>query len=205
MRTQHPDSKSLALHAAGDLPPIARWRARFHISLCRACAEQVSEYRDAILQMRREAGAEALPGVVETGAHWSRLEREMIGNIAVGVAAARCIDKVGRQRRVFSAGAVVATAAAALFAAGWMTHIPREQNEHLVASLRQLVGLASARPVGTIVQTTANGIAVKTQGITLRLMHPPSAEVFLAGSSAITARYVDQDTGQVMITNVYGQ
>ncbi|MBV9082734.1 MAG: hypothetical protein JOZ62_08675 [Acidobacteriaceae bacterium] len=203
-RAAHPGAKCLALQAGGDLPWLTRLRVRLHISRCRACAEQVSEFRAAILKIKQDAASEPIAGF-ETTASWSRLEREMIGNIAVGVAAARCIDKVGRKQRVVSAGALVTIAAAAVFVAGWMTHIPKEQNQHLAASLRRLLGVQSSRQVGTIVQATPEGIAVKTHGATLRFMHPPSAAIFVAGSSAVTARYVDENTGQVTITNVYGQ
>ena len=46
-------------------------------------------------ELNRESSDETLTGF-EAIADWRSLEREMLGNIAVGVAAARCIDKVGR-------------------------------------------------------------------------------------------------------------
>jgi hypothetical protein len=206
--SSHPDTKLLALYASADLPLLTRLRVRHHIWRCAACEEQVAQFRSASAELRREAKTSTLTDC-EAALDWARLEREMLGNIAVGVAAARCIENVGR-RRMLSRGALVTAGLVVLFVAGWFTHIPPEQNRHLAATLRRITGLGEAQPSGTIIESTPNGIAVRTQGATLTLMHPSSAVVSLAGSSAsgssaVTARYLDEDTGQVTITKVYGQ
>jgi hypothetical protein len=54
-------------------------------------------------------------------------------------------------------------------------------------------------------KNTPDGIAVRTQGATLTIMHPRSAVVLVSGPSSMSARYVDEDTGQVTITKVYAQ
>jgi flagellar hook-associated protein FlgK len=87
-----------------------------------------------------------------------------------------------------------------------LTHIPVAENEHLVASLRQLVGVnGTAHPTGSVLQTTADGISVRAQGATLTILHPRSAVVSLSGESSVRARYVDEESGEVTITSVYGQ
>ena len=93
----------------------------------------------------------------------------------------------------------------ALFAAGWMARMPAEDNRRIISVLRQVVGLERTPFNGTIVRSTPDGIAVRTQGATLTILHPQSAVVSMSGPAAVTARYVDDDTGQVTITNVYGQ
>ncbi len=153
--------------------------------------------------MRREAHSETLTGF-EAVADWSRLEREMLGNIGVGVAAARCIDKVRRRRSLLTPSVLIA-ALTLLFVAGWVTHIPKEQTEHLAASLRQLVGLERPQITGTVLRATPDGVAVRAQGATLTIMHPPSAVLSLSGGSAVAARYIDEQSGQVTITKVYAQ
>ncbi len=200
----HPDLKKLALYAAGDLPLGLRLRVRIHIARCGDCEEELARFRAMMLNLRREAESETLTGF-ESAGEWRRLEREMIGNIAVGVAAARCIENVGHRRRAASAGVLLVTGLAVLFAIGWFTHIPPEQNEHLLASLGRLMGMGAERPQNVFLQATAKGIAVHTQRATLTMMHPSSAMVTVSGASAVEARYVDEDTGQVTITNVYGQ
>ena len=201
--TLHPNEQDLALYAGRDLSRIRHWELWRHVSNCPACHAHVQSVRRAIAELRHEANAETLTGF-EAIADWPRLEREMLGNIAVGVAAARCIDHVGRGRTLFLRSAFV-FGLLALFVAGWATHIPREETDHITASLRQMIGIEARHPPTAVVRTTADGIAVRAQGATLTILHPPSAMISLSGSSAVSARFIDDETGQVTITKVYGQ
>jgi len=199
----HPSPQTLCLFLSADLQWSIRFRVARHLRRCVECEQHVALFRSARAELRREANAETLTGF-EAIADWNRIEREMLGNVAVGVAAARCVDKVRRGGVFLWRGAFI-TGMAGLFVAGWITHIPKEQTEHLTTSLRRMVGLEPAEATGTVVRSTPEGIAVRSQGTTLTIMHPPSALVTLSGSSAVEARYVDEETGQVTITNVYGQ
>jgi hypothetical protein len=199
----HPRVEMLALYATGDLPWRLRWRTGRHIKHCADCEQQVVLFRSARVELKREAETQTLTGF-EAIADWTRLEREMLGNIAVGVAAARCIDNVGRARSWVAKGAFAA-ALIALCLAGWVPHIPRQQTARWTASLRDLLGLEQKQVAGPIIQTTPDGISVRAQGATLTIMHPRSAVVGVSGASAVQARYIDEETGQVTITNVYGQ
>jgi hypothetical protein len=199
----HPRLDTLALYSRGELSWRLRWRTGSHLKYCRHCERQVLLFRSATAQLKREAETQTLTGF-EAIADWTRLEREMLGNISVGLAAARCIEKTSRKGALFSKAAL-GTALAALFIAGWMTHIPSEQTAHLTASLRQFFGGQRPQSTGTVLETTPDGIAVRAQGATLTILHPRSAVVSVSGPSAVAARYVDAETGQVTITNVYGQ
>jgi hypothetical protein len=199
----HPRLEALALYSRGELPWRLRWRTASHLKHCPDCEQQVLLFRSATAQLKREAEAQTLTGF-EATADWPRLEREMLGNIAVGVAAGRCIEK-GSRKRAGLWKAAFAAALAAVFVAGWMTHIPAEQTAHFTDSLRYLLGGQHQPLTGTVVQTTPDGIAVRAQGATLTILHPRSAVVSLSGPSAVAARYVDSETGEVTITNVYGQ
>lgn len=202
--TGHPVPADLALFSSGDLPRGARWRIGRHVKHCSDCERQVLSFRAAKTELKREAQTETLTAF-EAIADWARLEREMLGNIAVGLSAARCIEKVGRKRTVLLRAAF-ALALTGLFVLGWITHIPRDETGRLVSSLQHLVRLnGPQQPSGTVLRTTADGIAVRAQGATLTILHPPSAVVSLSGFSAVSARYVDDDTGQVTVTKVYGQ
>jgi hypothetical protein len=163
----------------------------------------VALFKSAHAELKREAQDQTLTGF-EAIADWARLEREMLGNIGVGLAAGRCIDKVGRKVSWLGRTSIAA-AAIALLVIGWMTHIPIQDTQHLASSIRRLVGLERPAISGTIVQSTPDGISVRTQQATLTILHPASAVVSVSGASAMAARYVDEDTGQVTITNVYGQ
>lgn len=199
----HPTLETLALYAAGDLGWRLRWRTGSHLKICADCEQHLALLRSARLQLRREAESQTLTGF-EAIADWGRLEREMLGNIAVGVSAARCIDKVGRKHGLLSKSAFAAVLIV-MFIAGWVTHIPYVQTQHLAASLRRLAGIERPKIAGPILETTPDGIAVRTQGATLTMMHPRSAVVSVSGNSAVEARYFDEQTGQVTITNVYAQ
>ena len=147
------------------------------------------------------SGGKTLTGF-EAIADWSRLEREMIGNIAVGVAAARCVDHVGHGRRVSSPGRWGRLLSSLV--AGWITHIPREQTQHLFAAVQQWAG-HRPQPSGTVLRSSPDGVAVRAQGSTLTIMHPRSAIISVSSTSGMEARYVDAETGQATITSVYAQ
>ncbi len=200
---QHFPAGLAALYTGGDLPWTVRLKMKGHLRRCEECARQVELFRAATAELRREAEANTLTGF-EAIADWSRLEREMIGNIAVGVAAARCVDKVKRKgplwlRASFALGLGV------LFAAGWVTHIPAEDTGRLWASLRHWAGMETAASMDVVVRSSPDSVAVRSQGTTLKLIHPRSAVASISGNSAVEARYIDEQTGQVTITGVYGQ
>lgn len=203
-RGGHLEAAELALWASRDLSWPRRFRLGRHIAECDVCGRQVAQFRAAREAFRRDADSQTLTGY-EAIADWSRLEREMLGNIAVGVAAARCIDKVGRKRFRNWRGALVGAGMATLLALGWMMNVPRDESEHLASSIRRIVGMDRSRSSGTILQSTPDGIAVRAQGATMTLLHPASAVVTVAGNASVGALYVDQDSGEVTITNVYGQ
>lgn len=203
-KDDHASAEILALFSRGDLPRIERWKMRRHVVRCSECQEEVSRLRSATEELKREAGGQILTGF-EAVADWSRLEREMLGNIAVGVSAARCVDNVGRNRGALLRKFALVAGLVILFVAGWFTHIPKEQNSHLAASLRRLVSGQPPRQVGSILKATPDGISVRARGATLTILHPRSAVVSMAGASSVRARYVDEDSGEVTITSVYGQ
>jgi hypothetical protein len=188
---------------SGDLPWKEMRRLKRHIHSCDLCEMQLAEYRAAKLELRREAQSETLTAF-EAIADWNVLQREMLGNIAVGLAAARCVENVGHNRSLLIKFAVIA-GLTVLFVAGWITHIPKEQTLHMAASLRQIVGWDRPQIVSTQLKTTPDGIAVRAQGATLTILHPRSAVVLVSGPASMSARYVDEDTGEVTITKVYAQ
>jgi hypothetical protein len=60
---------------------------------------------------------------------------------------------------------------------------------------------------GIILETNPHGVSVRFQGASLTLLHPASARATASftSSSSVGVRYVDDETGQVTIANVYGQ
>jgi hypothetical protein len=198
----HPAPEILSLFSCGDLPFFLRLRTGRHVRECAVCEQQVTALRSAKSELRREASAQILTGF-EAIADWHSLEGDMLGNIRVGVAASRCIETVGRSRKL-GTRLVWAVSMTALFFAGWMARVPTEDNQRIAAALRHAVGLDQPL-IGTIVRSTPDGITVRSQGSALTILHPESAVISMSSPSSVTARYVDDDSGQVTITNVYGQ
>jgi hypothetical protein len=199
----HPAIEVLALYSRGDLPALPRLRLKTHVMHCAECEHQVELFTDSLFELKHEAATQTLTAF-EAIADWKTLEREMMGNIVVGVAAGRCIDNVG-EKRVWLSRLAFGAGLSVLFVAGWITHIPSEQTHHLVASLGQIIGLGQKTVPLNMVQATPNAIAVRSQGVTLRILHPPTAVVSLSGNSSIEARYVDEESGQLTIASVYAQ
>jgi hypothetical protein len=202
----HPDIQQLALYSRKDLPWHKAWSIRRHLASCAVCRSELSEAHSSTEVLRRQAAATTLSSS-EAIADWAALEREMLANIKVGLDAARCI---GPARHRSIPRIRMALGACALFAfatVSWWMSVPREETDRLTASLRRVAGLTPAREPGSFVETSLMGISVHAQGATLTLLNPGATPltVSLSGSSAVTASYVDDATGQVTITNVYGQ
>jgi hypothetical protein len=199
---RHPSPEILALFPTSDLPLLTRWKIRRHVSRCEHCDRQLSLFRAASVELKRQASSETLTGF-EAVADWSHLEREMEGNIVVGLAAARCIEKSGRSHVLLKFA--LPSGLALLFIAGWVTHVPAEQSARLYATLRSAVsGTPRHEFQGPVLRSLPGGIVVGTRTGSLTILHPATAIVSLSGPSTVEARYVDDETGQVTITDVYG-
>jgi len=185
---KHPNQASLALHAGGDLGWFARWRVGRHLERCAPCREEVAAF---------EGVREMLPDLMEIPeVPWNRLAAEMKANIRLGLAAGECVravEKPLRDTRLFTGF----RAAVAL------------------ASVLTLVvtGLVLERPVPqivderTVIQSTANGIQVGTGERAFRIMNTGAKNVTFSVDvqGSMGARYVDPDTGNVTINNVYAE
>lgn len=80
---KHPSEATLALHAGGDLGPIARWRIQRHLKECETCQDEILAFQEV---RRMVADLSAMPDVP-----WARLSAEMHANIRLGVAAGECV------------------------------------------------------------------------------------------------------------------
>jgi hypothetical protein len=196
----HPSHADLALYSGADLPFWRQWQVRRHVRKCAGCEAELELYRDTAAQLKAHLRSP------ESFVLDRALEREMIGNIHVGVAAANCIAEV-RQRRVrgWSLGALFATLTL-VFLLGWMLNIPHQDSSRIVSALRSAFSRNQNR-VSTVLRSTPLGVSVRSQGGTLTILRPATAHATatFTGDGSVAVRYVDNETGQVTITNVYGQ
>jgi hypothetical protein len=201
---RHPRPEDLALASRGDLPIWRRWQVNWHVRHCAGCEREAEEYHAVSDTVRRQAAEAVTSG--ENGMDWQRLEREMTGNIKVGIAAAQCIENSpGRAFHRWRAPALIA-GLALIFVAGWLINVPRADRDRVMTALRTVAGRAHPA-AGLILETNPHGVSVRFQGTSLTLLHPASARATASftSSSSVGVRYVDDETGQVTIANVYGQ
>ncbi len=189
----HPHEADLALYAGGDLGLLTRLRLRAHLSGCSDCRRSVEEFHAAIEALRREQLE------MSRGLRWDRLASEMTANIHLGVAAGECVGPVAVQRirprwqkAVILAPVLVPLIVLVVIG----VYIQRPQQQP-----------ASGWVEGTVVEATSEGIEWKQGDRMLSLRHPTAEDVTYVVNTqgTVRARYVDSETGQVTIHNVYAQ
>jgi hypothetical protein len=187
----HPSQSVLALYAGKDLGWLRRLRMERHLARCADCRNEV----EAFASVRDElTGLSELPAV-----SWNRLAAEMKANIRLGLAAGECVrgeQPVAPLDWLSGARATVACASvAALLVAGLFLQRP-------APPAPRAAGADTA-----ILRATSNGIELNQGGQSLSLMHVRAGDVtYSAGAQgSMRARYVDADTGNVTINNVYVQ
>jgi hypothetical protein len=205
---RHPDERQIALYAGGETGWFHRLPIARHVAHCPSCSELASRYRSDREAVRQEA--QALPRDL----NWDRLAAEMTANIRVGLAAGECVSSVRLKHHPIAwRPALAAGGLALVLISGWYLNFPSEQRATLTRRIAQLW----SRPVapnqeavslaGISLSATRNGIQVSENGSALTMMHPGTAPavVIVNTRGSLRARYVDDDTGQVTITNVYSQ
>lgn len=204
--TRHVTETDLALYAAGDLPFWRVLPARFHVRQCEACRGLVEALRADREELRRSAGN--MPAQVD----WDQLAAEMTANIRVGLAAGECVTP--REHKAVALSwrpAAIAAGLIVLMAGAWWLNIPRADTEAIGRALREMAtGKRMSAPVeerGPVVAASPTGVELLENGGRMGIdqsgLEPVMFSVSTQGTAS--ARYVDQDTGQVTITATYVQ
>jgi hypothetical protein len=193
----HPDQYILALYAGRDLGWFARRRTERHLAHCRECCDEVQAFassRDNLVALNE------LPAI-----SWNRLAAEMRANIRLGLAAGECVRgertagalaRFGRFSMLSGVRTLTACASVmALVMAGFI--LQRNSPPALPAVAGE----------GAVLRATPNGIELKLGGETLSMLHKRSSDVtYSAGAQgSMRAGYIDSDTGNVTINNLYVQ
>jgi len=189
---RHPAQAALALFAGGDLGWLEQWRVRSHTARCAACRDEIARFQQAFATLVYRAG-EPPPAL-----HWSGLAEEMRANIRLGVdAGALVAPPESRQEPLGWRSAAALAALTLVIVSGWWLYIPRMQR-------------TLAPDTGVSVAVKGDGVELTDGAGTLMLMHPKSADpgdvtVSVEADGAARARYVDEQSGQVTINNVYAE
>lgn len=181
----HPQEDDLALYSGGDLGWFDSWRIRRHVSGCGICRRRVNGY---------ESDREALAACDEMPVgDWNRLAAEMKANIRLGIEAGECVAPPDRAPAtpISAIHTVLAYAGVLLLVAGgvWM-----QRPEPLTGPQPRVV---AARP----------GLIEFSQGEqSLRLLQSGAMDedvtVSASAGGAMGARFVDSNTGQMVIQRV---
>ena len=202
----HVTETNLALYAAGDLPVWQGLVAAWHVRGCEECRSLVEAFRADRDRLRQSK--DRLPENVD----WDALSAEMTANIRVGLAAGECVTP----RAPKAAGlawlrpAAAAAGIVVLLAGAWWLNIPRTDTETIGRAIRNIATGERGTPLqerGPMVGASSSGVELSENGGKLGIeqsgLQPVMFSVSAQGSAS--ARYVDQDTGQVTITAVYVQ
>jgi len=206
----HPDEGRLALLAGRDGGLWDRWTVGRHVRGCQTCRQTLESFLQLRLNLKPQL--DHLP----SGVNWDRLAAEMRANIHVGLAAGECVGEAPSGAAAWTAWWKPAAAVAALLfiavSSFWM-NIPRNEQHALGRNIARLWSHGAPHDLEQAVYLEAdhNGIQIKENGAALTIMHPavsasmstPIVSVNMQGS--LRARYIDDDTGQITITNVYAQ
>lgn len=200
----HPDDRQIALYACGDTGWTERFLLGRHICRCIACRERANAYR------RDREAVQSQAAALPPNLNWERLAGEMTANIRVGLEAGQCVGSGHSQPHRMTWRPVLAAAGlASVLISGWYLNFPAEQRTSLLRGMGNAWSLRTGRVAdrGVSLEATRNGIQVSENGSTLTMMHPGTAPavVVVSTQGSLRARYVDDDTGQVTITNVYSQ
>lgn len=220
----HIPESDLALFISGDVGMWTYVHINLHLAHCEACRERIEAYR--LSRQRLKQAAAEMP----EGADWDRLAAEMTANIRVGLAAGECVaprrkldwkPSAGYLSRthgwkVVAAWAGITVGAAALLSAAFLLNLPASDGESLMRSLHALVqggrsGSARLAPGigdrGPVVEASSSGVELRVNGVVVSIPQAPTRPVAITVSApgSASARYVDDDTGQMTISSVYVQ
>lgn len=214
MSNRHPLETDLALFATRDLPWGAQLMTSLHVRGCPDCRARVEAFR--LDQERLLDTLDELP----PGVNWDRLAAEMKANIRVGLAAGECVSLVVDQASVEQEApratwnwkpAAAIGGLMVVFTAAWLMNLPSSDFDVLQRAWTRATSGKAGLPVdpyrGPVVAASSQGIEFRENGAALGVStgNAPPVAVSVSFSGSASARYVDDDTGQVTITTVYTQ
>lgn len=203
---KHPSIDKLALYAGGDLPWFTRWSLYRHIGGCPQCQAEIAAFRDASATARREAqnpDTDELPA----GVQWDRLSAEMRANIHLGLEASEAISAytpsaepsiaTGPAQGLSWRMAALATGFVVLLSIGYWLNASRKSE--------QLAAMRGPDPIVAEASERGVGMSDGNKGMELQGPAPNQLAAIVAVSTqgSAGAQYVDEETGQITVNNVY--
>lgn len=193
----HPSEVNLALYSGGETGFWTGLAIRAHVRNCALCQRKLEEFVSV-----REAARNASD--LPAGMDWDRMAAEMTANIHLGLSAGECVaptpklseNEPATDWETWQRPAVVfAGTVLAVFLAWFAYTQPAPREEPQQASVQ-----------GVTAEATDDGIELVDNGRILGLNRAADEQVVSVSlQGSVRARYVDSETGQVTIHNVYVQ
>ncbi len=194
---KHPSIEKLALYAGGELPWWTRLTLHRHVTGCLQCQQEVALFGDVKTEARLEAAE--MPANV----NWDRLAAEMRANVRLGLEAS---DAISAYKTPLDAGpgqgmswrmAALATCFIILLSIGYWLNASRKSE--------QLAALRGPEPV--VLEASERSVGMSDGNKGMELQGPKTnlraAVVTVSTEGSAGARYVDEETGQITVNNVY--
>jgi len=194
---KHPSVEKLALYDGGELSWLDHLILRRHVTGCAQCQAEVEMFRGAAVAVREET--EEIPA----GVQWDRLAAEMRANIRVGIAASDAISAYGKPNDAGPVQGMPWRMAVLTFGLVLMVTVGYWLN-----AVKKSEQIAAMRPPDPVVaEASERGVGMSDGSKELVLQSPKTnvraAIVTVSTVGSAGARYVDEDTGQITVNNVY--
>lgn len=181
---RHPSEADLALFAGGELGPLARWRIEGHLHDCGECRRTVGEF----FEMRsRVMDLAELPQL-----DWPALASSIYRQVEMSRAAAEHPARAA-SLELRPAWASALALASMLVLGGYVTYRYGAPPAASAVFLNASAGSVELR-VGNQQVLTLNNGGQKEEQVNWRV-----------SADAVSARYLDADTGNITVNNVYTQ
>jgi len=194
---KHPSVSNLALFAGGELPWWTRWTLGRHIDACDQCRREIEAFREVQSAARFEADE------IPAGVNWDRLAAEMRANIRLGIEASDAISAYAPAPAEPQAPTLSWRMAA--LAGGFVLLVSLGYWMGAVRKSEQLAALRGPEPI--VVEASERGVGMSdgSKGMELQgpRTNPRAAIVTVSTTGAAGAQYVDEETGQITVNQVY--
>jgi hypothetical protein len=149
---------------------------------------------------------------VPANVDWDQLAAEMTANIRVGLAAGECVTP--RERKVAAISwrpPAIAAGLVVLLTGAWWLNIPPTDTVAIGNALHNIAtggrSATTQEERGPVVKASSSGVELLENGGQMGIQQSGLQPVMYSVSTELSAsaRYVDQDTGQVTITGTYVQ
>ncbi|MCX6612892.1 MAG: hypothetical protein NTW74_18835 [Acidobacteria bacterium] len=193
---RHFSDHEAALASSGDLPFLLKLQSQAHCLICPSCRARVEAFRSDRSRVDLAVDAFELPRAIK----WDQLEAEMLGNIRLGLdvdAIHQGSSPKTEERFIPWRAAVAIAAMTVIVMTGWFLTGP--------GSRPAISAVAQVRSGGMLLRGDENGVGVENRGsgMILRNVAARSNRIEVGLEGSVRSSVVDQDSGQVTVSQIY--